>query len=231
VQRIGAVVADRGRAMALLKEAASLLPLGHPRQRAINTNLSVAMRADSDDAILVARHAVLITPDGDPRRANALTSLGHALQARYDRTGEQADLEEAFRWWAEAARLAQASAPVRIAASRMWARAAARWRGLAAAVQAYTTVVGLLPLLAWRGVSALDQQDRLRVHAPALASEAAASMVATGQPAPAVELLDSGRGVFWAGVLDSRTDLTRLMEVAPGLATELAECRSHLDRI
>ncbi|MFE3160830.1 CHAT domain-containing protein [Streptomyces sp. NPDC059221] len=49
-----------------------------------------------DEAVTVARKAVDATPDDHPDRARNLSNLGGALQARFGRVGDRADLDEAI---------------------------------------------------------------------------------------------------------------------------------------
>ncbi len=90
-------------------------------------------------------------------------------------------------------------------------------------------MVRLIPLLAWRGAAVADRRHLLHTQAGSVAGDAAASTLAAGTPGLAVELLDQGRGVLWAQLLDTRTDLGRLDRAHPGLAQRLRECRAVLD--
>ena len=60
-------------------------------------------------------------------------------------------------------------------------------------------------------------------------TQAAACFLQAGQPNRAVELWEHGRGVLLSQALDTRTDLTRLIERYPQLATEFVRLCQELD--
>ena len=105
-----------------------------------------------------------------------------------------------------------------------------RGGGQAAAVDAYTAAVNLVPLLAWRGISLRDQQHQLYENTASLARDAAACAVAASRLDLAVELLEAGRGVYWSQLLSTRTDLTALQQAAPEFAAQLHNCRAVLEQ-
>jgi CHAT domain-containing protein len=161
-----------------------------------------------------------------------LSNLGVALRIRFERSGDVADLDEAIDGWVQATRSPAASVTTRLTAAGGWARSTARWREPAVAVEAYTEAIGLVPLLAWRGISGRDQQHLLQTHAASLARDAAACAIAASRPDLAVELLEAGRGVYWSQLLGTRTDLTALALTlaAPDLAGQLQDCRTVLEQ-
>jgi tetratricopeptide (TPR) repeat protein len=70
--------------------------------------------ADHDaPAIDTADEAGAGTPDGDPERARRLSNLGHALRIRFERTGLDADLEQAIAAGRQAVDLTPAGHPDR----------------------------------------------------------------------------------------------------------------------
>jgi CHAT domain-containing protein/tetratricopeptide (TPR) repeat protein len=187
--------------------------------------------ADLEQAVAAAEQAARATPDGHPSQARHLQNLGLALRRRFERTGRPADQERALQAWSTAAQATSSPAGDRLLSARRQADAIARSRGLADALPAYEATMRLLPLLAWRGVGQEDQRHLLESSAAALGSDAAACAIAAGQLARAVELLEQGRGVLWAQLLETRSDLTGLELSYPELARELAECRATLDQL
>jgi hypothetical protein len=173
---------------------------------------------------------VATTPTNHPDRAGRLSNLGNALRSRFVRVGDLTDLNAAIDGWAEATRSPVAAAATRLTAARQWADTVARRHMPAAAVDAYTEAITLLPLLAWRGISHHDTHHLLSQHAASLARDAAACAISAGRLDLAVELLEAGRGVYWAQLLGTRTDLTALIQVAPDLAEELHTCRMLLEQ-
>ncbi|GHJ43520.1 CHAT domain-containing protein [Catellatospora sp. TT07R-123] len=185
---------------------------------------------DLDEAVAVGRQAVAQAPPGQPDRAVMMSNLADSLQSRSGHTGDNGDLHEAVELWALAAAADTAPAGTRLRAAHAGASATVRLGGPAAALGVYREAVGLLPLLAWRGVSDADRRFRLDREGASLARDGAACAIAAGDPGLAVELLEQGRGVVWAQLLDARTDLTGLAHDHPELARQLHECRAVLDR-
>ncbi|WP_436533376.1 CHAT domain-containing protein [Actinoplanes sp. HUAS TT8] len=139
-----------------------------------------------------------------------------------------ADLREALDGLEKVAAAEEAPAGVRLAAAERRAAVLVETSGPEAALTAYIIGIDLLPLLAWRGIGQRDQQQRLRSHA-SLARDAAACAIAAGRPGLAVELLEQGRGVSWAQLLGTRTDLSALESDHAELAGELSDCRRILE--
>jgi len=83
-------------------------------------------------------------------------------------------------------------------------------------------------MTAWHGLGRVTREEQL-AQWEGLATDAAASALADERSGLAAELLDQGRSVIWAQVLDMRTDLTRLSEKAPHLALQLDGIRNVLD--
>ncbi|HYS37601.1 MAG TPA: CHAT domain-containing protein, partial [Pseudonocardiaceae bacterium] len=85
-----------------------------------------------------------------------------------------------------------------------------------------------LPILVWRGLDRGSQQRHLRQVA-GLASEAAAMALICERPRVAVQLLEQGRSVLWAQLLETRSDRTRLQDSFPELAAEFDKVCAVLD--
>jgi tetratricopeptide (TPR) repeat protein len=234
----GGAPADLDEAIHANREAADTAPADAPDRVTYLSNLGAALRTrfehtgtatDLDEAVSIGRRAAAASAD-HPNHAVCLSNLALTLRTRFERTGADADLDEALKSWTRARRSTVAPTTTRLNSAGFSATAVARWRGLPAAVEAYTEGVRLLPLLAWRGISRRDQQHLLRTHVDSLPRDGAACAIAAGRLDLAVELLEAGRGVYWSQLLDTRTDLTGLRQVAPGLAAELRDCRAVLDQ-
>ncbi|MEU3355189.1 CHAT domain-containing protein [Streptomyces sp. NPDC037389] len=158
---------------------------------------------------------------GDPRRANILQTVAGFHQRRGDRRQRQEYLRLA-------AGDAVAPPHVRLRVACEWADAEAEAGDFAAAADAYAIALGQLVRVTWRARNRVHQEEQL-VHRSGLARDAAACAIAAGHPGRAVELLEQGRSVLWAGTLDLRADLTRLAEAAPALRAGLERVRSALD--
>lgn len=189
-----------------------------------------AVRQENPDdlaqAIAVLTEAVTTMSPTEPNRSRHLLNLAEALLAR----GTADSRRKAADVLREAAYLESSSAEARVRAARRWAQTAYADGDTAAALEALRLAVELLPLLAWRGVSRTDQERGL-AELSGLACDAAALAITAGQPRLAVELLEHGRGVLWAQLLETRTDLSALQEADPALAGRLTEVRAALDEV
>lgn len=209
-------------------------------QRAVAlSNLSAALqlrfeitRRDDDltEALARADQALSLMRDGDPESCTVLSNRAQVLLTRYERDRVEDDLAGALSGWSRAAELSAAPVTTRLTSAGQAARAAARWLGLDAAVDAYATAIDLLPLLAQRAAGFADQQRALQLYAGPVVREGAACAIAAGRLEEAVQMLEQGRGIYWSHVLDLRTDLTDLARSWPELAAGLAECRSVLEQ-
>ncbi|RKR92927.1 tetratricopeptide repeat protein [Micromonospora pisi] len=187
--------------------------------------LDSGAQADLTESISVSRLAVDLFEAGQPDVAHALLTLGRNLLER----GTAADLAEALGAFARSTSVTGAPAVTRLVTARLWARTVAQHSGPASALPMYTAAIGLLPLLAWRGVPRADLRHLVRTAATTLGCEAAACAIDAGRPDVAVELLEQGRGILWAQLLDTRTDLDALRQAHPELAAGVARCRDLLD--
>lgn len=178
-------------------------------------------------------------PADHPARCVALTNLGTALVDRAELTGDRTDLDAALAHWRDAARTASGPPPNRLVAATSWASRAGA-AALAAratesaedaarrtreALTAFTEAVTLLPLVAWRGLDR-PAQERHLAERLGLACEAAAWAVESGAPERGLELLEQGRSVLWAQLLDTRTEFDDLRTARPDLAARLEALRT-----
>jgi hypothetical protein len=158
-----------------------------------------------------------------------LSALGAALQARFERTGNRADLDAAIDAGQQAVAMEGASPRVRAIAARGSGRAAASGRLWQEAVAGFAAAAELLGLVAPRSLARRDQ-ERLLEQFGGLGADAAACCVHAGLTDRAVELFEQGRGVLLGQALDTRTGLTALTEQRPDLAARFTVLRDDLDR-
>ncbi|GAA4884156.1 hypothetical protein [Kitasatospora terrestris] len=175
--------------------------------------------------------SVLLCRQGLEHRGHAevllRVALGRALAERFALTRDPADAEEAVESWRAGATDPTGQAEARLAAAVDWAEFATE-AGDPSSLEAYKAAVLLQRIAVSLGASRTDRERRLaRWHG--LAGEAAATAVSAGRFDTAVELLEQGRGVLWAQLLDLRTDLDAVEERAPELARQLVAARDRLD--
>ena len=185
---------------------------------------------DLFDSIATRRKSLAMTSRDSASRAIRLVNLGTALVAQFALTSDSACLDEAIQFFREARESKVAGAHMRLVGAANEADTLARWTVPAHAVDAYSAVVTLLPLLAWNGVPSHDQQRLLAEYGVSAGSDAAACALAADRSETAVELTEHGRNVLWSQLLAFRTDLTELQRDAPKLAERMLMCRTSLDR-
>jgi hypothetical protein len=183
-----------------------------------------------DAAIAAYRRAVDATSPGQPSRTSHLVALGGALRRRFARTGDPATGREAVLACRSAAESTTAPATSRALAARNWAQTAAELGDIAQADAGFAATVGLLDMVARRGLHRADQ-ERLLTRFAAAASNAAAWALRNGRPQRAVELLEQGRGVLLAHVLEARSGYNQLHADLPELARELAHVHDALEKL
>ncbi|KAJ4200804.1 hypothetical protein NW759_015830, partial [Fusarium solani] len=97
-----------------------------------------------------------------------------------------------------------------------------------AAREANATTIELVPLTP-PSLQNTDKQNLLS-QVIGLASDAAAIALHAGKgPVPAIELLETSRGVLASSLQDMRTDLSPLQKQYPELARSFVELRDQLD--
>ncbi|MFT7840471.1 CHAT domain-containing protein [Saccharothrix sp. BKS2] len=174
----------------------------------------------------------------DPLAANHAAAAGHATAdhiaataaAAADRTAAATaatDHAAATAAYRAAAQFTAAPALVRVPAAAGWALLSADRADWASAVEGFGTVVALLPQLAWHGAERGARERRLG-RWQGLAAAGAAAAVEAGDPDRAVELLEQGRSVLWAQVLQTRTDMSVLHERDPALHDRLRAVAAEL---
>ncbi|RSM73153.1 hypothetical protein DMB66_03745 [Actinoplanes sp. ATCC 53533] len=222
--RLGGADPDADAMVFLAAEAVRLIPPGHADALRLSADLGETYRArarSDDDLRLAVEHlttAVDGLPADHPSRAVRLIQLARAHLAT-------SATDEALRRLREAAASATALPARRLEAARLWGSSSA---DAGDAADAFAVAVGLLPLLAWRGLGRAEREARLASTA-GLASLATAWAIEAGRLETAVELLEQGRAVLWAQTLQTRTDLTALHQIQPELADELGALRARLD--
>jgi tetratricopeptide (TPR) repeat protein len=214
---------DLTEAIAVKREALECLQPGHPERPVSLMNLAAVLTrvaSENDDAgvwaEVVAMHqeAMRICPVGSPMRALVHSRAGACLLVPDSPTFDMkmgiacfsASLADDFAPVKE--RLQRASRDLRILEDA-WLATGARLTGTAhdaralETLQLYRHAIRLLPRIANVGLDALAR-FRTLAGSDAIARVAAARALAIGRLHEAVEMLEEGRGVFWAQSLRLR---------------------------
>jgi hypothetical protein len=202
------------------RRAAMLSTLGNMLARRYNlTGEDVVL----DQAIDTGRAALAAAGVDHPDRSMFEMNLVAALSFRdFSHHDEMLDLLEA------AAMRISARPAVRVEAASVWGRVAMTAGRPDRAARGFDVAVGLLPVLAARGLARTDATHWMAQHSQ-LVCDAAACELELGRADRAVELLESGRGVLMAQALESRTDLSDLRDADPALANEFGYLCWQLD--
>lgn len=228
-----------GEAIALLDQAAALLPPDAPDFARTLSNLGAAWRREAEltgdraameQAVAALGRAVAASDPWPDRRASYEASHAYALLQLYETTGDPGVLRAAVRGHRRAALTVEAPPLSRATEARAWGDNAAAGEGPAAALEAYRLAVRLLPRVAPRHLTRTDQQEQL-ARLSGLAARAAACAVDVGDARLAVRLLEQGRGTLLGHLFESRGELAELRTAHPAAADRLAALRDRMDRL
>jgi tetratricopeptide (TPR) repeat protein len=194
--------------------------------------------ADLDGAITAAREAIKRTEPDEPSHLECLSVMARALLQRHQITGRRADLDEAIDYQHQAVGVTTAPALNRMVAASLWgAYAAQAANDTAAGIEGFAAAVELMTQAAWQFTDRSMRERAIAFFTPlidrnigGLASFAAQSAIAAGQPRRAVELLELGRSVLWNHQFRLQGDLGRLSADHPELAEALERARVELDQ-
>ncbi|GAB1641340.1 CHAT domain-containing protein [Krasilnikovia sp. MM14-A1259] len=233
--RHGGDPADLDAAITHFQWAIDHTPAGHRHRASYLGNLGYARHArydsggdpaDLEAAAVLCRDAVEASA-GRPDQAQFLSNLAWVSQARFDQSGNETAADAALNDLRRAAAIETAPPAERVAYGRRRGDLAARLGRWSEAADGYAQAVAVLPLMAWRGLDRDGRQERLAWWG-GTAADAAACATAAGRVEHAVALLEQGRAVSWAQLLDLGTDLGALRRVRPALADRLAAVGAEL---
>jgi tetratricopeptide (TPR) repeat protein len=201
-----------------------------------NAGLAHRLRAEltggEDDlaaAIELGRASVSAAGADQAALPGAHSNLSRALFVRWQRHRDAADLRDAVAGFRAVARLAGAPRQGRLTAAVSWADCATAAADWPAAADGYETAVDLMELVVWHGLPRAAREAQL-ARLPGLASQAAASALAAGDPARALAVLDRGRSVLWTQLLRLRSSFDEVRDAAPELHRKLVQLAEELGR-
>ncbi|KAM7205892.1 CHAT domain containing protein [Rhypophila sp. PSN 637] len=208
---------------------------------------------DLEEAITAAKQAVQSTPDDHPDRAGRLNNLGNKLddhpdragrlnnlgnnlESRYERTGQMQDLDNASKHLQEAWNCGAAVPFHRIKPAARCLQLFARLRGgpntdviLSSAIQLGKDVIKLLPTVNTRMLNRADQQFVIKTFA-GVAADLCAFHLESDNLNNTLLYLEKGRAVILGQLVDSRSDISSLVQQYPGDIRRYEELRDEINR-
>jgi tetratricopeptide (TPR) repeat protein len=181
------------------------------------------------EAISLTREAIASTAYPAEQCPGQL-NLGAMLIANFRLTQDATCFTEAMEAWATAASTTAGDPRLRLDAASAWASIAQDYGLGDQASTAYAQAIELLATAVWHGLTADDRRRRLVEYSGLARGAGAAWLSVDASGRRAVELLDQGRNVVWAQILDQRRDLAQLVNVRPDLAAALDSVRRELDQ-
>ncbi|KAJ7146692.1 CHAT domain-containing protein [Mycena epipterygia] len=228
---------DMNKSLSFLRKAVLLTPNDHVDKalRLGNLGGSLVQRfktlGDFGDieasSVLVFKAAIALVPDGHPRKPCISSGLAHSLFLRFIRFGDPQDRTDMFVQFQYAACAGTGPTSLRFVVSSRWAQLAQVFQH-PSTLEAYNVALGLLPQLAWLGLSISDRHHHI-LQAGTVVRDAGAAAIAACQYEKAVEWLEQGRSVIWGQILDLRTSVDTLRYRYPGLADELVSLSTQLE--
>ncbi|KAI3324109.1 hypothetical protein HD806DRAFT_494139 [Xylariaceae sp. AK1471] len=184
---------------------------------------------DLEEAIQLTKKAVDITPFEDAPHATWSSNLADLLHEKYQATGSTDDLDHAVINYHHA--LCQWMSPIgeRVEAGLKALQACRLTMNWDQAREISETSIGLIQKLTPRSLEIEDKQYVLG-RVAGIVSEAVAVALQTDQgPFVALNILERGRGVIAASILEMRSDLTDLQEHYPQLAEQFVRLRDDME--
>jgi hypothetical protein len=230
-------LSDIQKAVSIHREALAQMPDTNPEKALLLGNLATALmirfdhlrhQADLDESILKNAEIVELIPDHDPDSPGWLNNFAAALARRYWLSKKTEDLHATILQYRRAACQITGSATKRFHAASQWAHYA-QIEPHPSLLEAYDVAVGLLPGLAWLGLSIADRQHQIMQAGPVV-RDAAAAAICAGECSMAVQWLEQGRSIIWGQLLNLRTPIDALKDKHPKLANELTFVSAQLER-
>jgi tetratricopeptide (TPR) repeat protein len=230
-------ITDVNEAISLQREALSLQSATHPARSMSLNHLATFLTTrfdqtgnaeDINEAVTLFQAALQLLPQSHPDHSRSSLDLGKSYLNLYALTQQSVYQDDAIACFRDA--VACQSAP-----TLQSYEAALAWSYLTdgnhhSALEAFQFAIDLLRRLVTLGLGVHSRQRLLVRYSDGLARKAAACAIRSGQCHKAVEMLESGRAIFWSQALQLRTPLDKLISTAPELAQRLQHISRALER-
>ncbi|KAJ7609819.1 CHAT domain-containing protein [Roridomyces roridus] len=230
-------IEDLTQSVMLKQKLLELIPESHLKRGLMLSNLGGSLlelfkdTGDSDhlsQAVTVNMKALQLISDGHSEKPAILINLGNCLFEKFEKLQDEQAGHEAISMWSQAACSETGSIHVRFHAASIWAQYARKTQD-PSFMKAYEVAIGMLPELAWIGLSIRDRHLHI-MQASELVRNGARAAIVSGNPELAVEWLEQGRSVIWSQLLNLRTPVDDLKEKHPQLASKFLDLSVQLEK-
>ena len=230
-------ITDLKAAITAAQKAVDLTAENHPDRAHRLNNLGFMLgsryertkeMADLEAAITAVQKAVDLTPEDHPGRALCLSNLGNQLESRYKRTEKTTDLELSCIHLLEAWNCQGAIPFHRIHAGARVLKLLYLLGKPQKAAKVARALIDLLPAVNARYLNRSDRQHVISTFA-GVAANVCAVLLETQGPGVALQYLEKGRVIILGGLIDNLSDVSRLKEEYPDLASRFEGYRKILN--
>ncbi|KIJ40501.1 hypothetical protein M422DRAFT_173475 [Sphaerobolus stellatus SS14] len=228
---------DLEQALKIQQQALHLIPASHPDKPLTFNNIGISFQSrfdrlqksdDLDKALESLQKAVELAPEGHIEKARFLINLGKAFVRRFHLHQDQGDIHKIISAFRTASLNISSPPSLRFQAAKYWATVAAP-RGLpSSAIEAYQTLLEILPQYIWLGQKVTYRYKELSDIGDVI-NAAVAMAISIGNLKLAVEWLEEGRSIVWGQILQLRTPVDELSSHHPSLASELQQVSQALE--
>ncbi|KAL5634526.1 hypothetical protein ACGC1H_002545 [Rhizoctonia solani] len=233
-QRLGDL-SDLGKAIEYQSRALALTPDGHPNLSRWLAYLGSSYNhrfqrlgdmGDLEKAIECHSCALELTSDDPPDLCRKHFNLALSHVQYYEHTNEPSHLQDSLDSFRIASKSLVGAPRYKFHHACGWARHASKHSTLDS-IEAYQTIVDLLPQFIWLGATTNQRYQDLST-AGTLAVDAAAAAIVSANYALALEWLEHARCIVWNQSLMLRSPLDQLHSFHPALATRLQAVATQL---
>ncbi|QRV95279.1 CHAT domain protein [Ceratobasidium sp. AG-Ba] len=226
---------DLKKAIEYLTLAIYLTPAEHPRLADCNASLGSAYltlyevwrRLEDLECVIEHRaRAVELSPEDDPERPSRLLNLADAYDQLYEHSKDIDHINISIDCLRQAALSRVGSARTRLSAAHLWARLSHLHK--LNPMDGYRRLIELIPEVAWLGLDAGQRYGKIPDISNTII-EATCFAILYKHEYVALELLEAGRSIVWAQLLDLRAPLDQLAQLDETLYQQLRDVSRSLE--